>query len=111
MPYDPSVNYQPTHAEVVAAERRSGHFTRLDAYQEALEFLEQAVESLDQARSCLKDAKCEDIMAHAGPYRVDVQAAGGLVSEILKAARAAECEDCDKPLAECGCAWLREFVR
>jgi len=93
-----------------AVERRLGRVTRFDAYREALKFIEEAVGALDQACACLRDAKCDDITGRVGGYRADARAVTGIVVAFLMATQVAECDDCDKPLAECGCTWLREPI-
>ncbi len=89
---------------------RRGQVTRLDAYREAIRFLEEAVDALDQAHSCLKDCRCDNIVSDAY-HRLSPRQLVALAEGMLKDARTVECDDCGKPLAECGCAWLRESIR
>jgi hypothetical protein len=83
--------------------------TRYENYQEALRFAREAEEAFDQAISCMKAAKVE---ANAGGYRkpTEKQVMSDIIAIVADLA-SAKCEDCDKPLAECKCAWLAAEAR
>ncbi len=91
---------------------RRGQFTRFAAYQESIRFLEEAAAALDQAHACLKDAKVDDIVTlWQTSRRLSIRDLRSILDGMLMCAREVQCEDCDKPLAECQCAWLREPIR
>lgn len=80
--------------------------TRKEAHAEAIQFLSQAVDALDQAHAYFKDADTEHCLSDG---RVGIRSAVSALDTLLKYAKEAECDDCNKPVAECNC-WFSKQV-
>lgn len=79
--------------------------TRKDMHAEGIKFLQAAMEAVDQADSCFRDAKTRDGDLS---YRKD---AYKLLERALQYNMQQTCYDCDKPIADCACAWANEEVK
>lgn len=84
--------------------------TRKQMHAEGIRFLEQAMEAADQADSCFRDANTRDCVStrHTNSRHIVIH-----LEALLKAAKDATCDDCDKPtpIADCTCAWANEEVK
>ena len=85
--------------------------TRKEAHAEATGFLKQAEWAADQAHAYFKDAKTTSLVeSGSGPYRQTIVSISGHLAEMLRTAKDATCDDCGKPIADCGCEWSNKQV-
>lgn len=86
--------------------------TRKEMHAEGIKFLQTAMEAADQADSCFRDAgTVKFIEVKMAGHWIGVESLVRTVMGLLRESISSACEDCNKPIADCACAWANEEVK
>lgn len=83
--------------------------TKKEQHAEGIKFLEQTLDTADQADACFRDALTQDSVDYRGMHGViSIRSVVPILESLLNSAKEAQCDDCGKLIAECGCEWANK---